>query len=94
MKTHYQEGAEFFQGLLADCVRSISEMQTLKGEILRAGPGALDENEREEILLLIDEIIWEEIHAANRFREDRKQNLALTDAGLETQTAGAGPQPV
>ena len=90
----YQESAEFFRGLLADCVRSISEMQTLKAEILRAGPGAADENEKEEILLLLDEMIWEEIHAANRFREDRKQNLALADAGHETQAAGAGPQPV
>ena len=94
MKAYYQESAEFFGALLADCVRSISEMQTLKAEILKSGPGTTDENEKEEILLLIDEIIWEEIHAANQFREERKRNLALTDAGLETQTAGAGPQPV
>jgi len=94
VKAYYQESAEFFRASLADCVRSISELQTLKTVILEAGPGAIDENERDEILLLVDEIIWEEIHAANRFREERKQNLALTDAGLETQTAGAGPQPV
>jgi len=63
---------DFFSDLLADTVRSISEMQRLKSILLKNPLFFEDQNDAEESLLLIDEIIWEEINAADWYRKTRK----------------------
>lgn len=79
-KEFNNKSADFFADMLADSVRSISEMQILKSDILKNNLFG-NPNEKEEIILLIDEIIWEETHDAERFRTERKQHL-LAIAGI------------
>ena len=62
---------DLFLNLLSDTSRSISAMQHLKSILLK-NPLFKDPNEREGILLLIDEIIWEEINAADWYRKSRQ----------------------
>ena len=77
-----------------DSSRSLSETQKLKAEILGNGLFT-DPEEREEVLLLIDHIIWEEQHAIESARELRRENLmAITNLVTRIQEREAGPQPV
>lgn len=87
-----EDGANFFLELLGGAVKSLSEMQILKSEILKNNLFS-DPSEKEEILLLIDEIIWEETHAAESFRLERKSHLlAIAHLSNSIQEREAQPE--
>ncbi|MFH2042417.1 MAG: hypothetical protein ABIJ35_07845 [Acidobacteriota bacterium] len=89
-----KDSATFWKEFIMDCSRSISEMQQLKGKILKDYLFS-DPDEREEILLLIDHIIFEESHAATTGREERQKNiLAITSLTKSIQEREAGSPPV
>ena len=88
---YLKDGANLFNELLGDAVRSLAEMQILKFEILKSGLFP-DPSEKEEVLLLIDEIIWEETHAAEEFRNERKEHLlAISNLSKSIQKREAKP---
>jgi len=89
-----RESAEFWAGFVAGCSHSVSEMQKLKADILKNGLFS-DPDEREDVLLLIDAIIWEETHAARAGREERQKNLmAIASLARSIQKRESGPRPV
>jgi len=91
LEEYYQEGAEIFNELLLRTARSLGEMQILKSDIIKKNLFA-DPDEKDEIILLIDEIIWEEIHAANQCRSERKGHiLAIANLARSIQEREAGP---
>lgn len=73
-KKYHQDSAEFFRPIILDKSRSIGEMQSLKVQVLK-NELFPDPEEKAEVLLLIDEIIWGETHAAEQFRRERKRHL-------------------
>jgi len=94
MEQFLKDSATFWKEFIMDCSRSISEMQQLKGEVLKDGLFS-NPDEREEVLLLIDHIIFEESHAATTGREERKgMLLAIADLAKSIQEREAGSPPI
>ncbi len=78
-ETYHEESAEVFRELISSVSNSVGEMQTLKAAILKNDLFP-DPEEKAEVLLLIDEIIWEETNGADKLRRERKRHLlAITE---------------